>query len=658
MADPDRTLLDHADIGPVVAPASHSHEKAEIGAHADSHAADGPDPIAPESIGAAVASEVISPAEAQAIRDDVDVAVQSAQTAATQSTASAADAADAVTLAQQAQAASLEVPDDNTAAMIGNPATLTHAALLADTSPVVAKDALVVNAADYGVVADGVTDDTAALDAAATAAAGGVLYLPPGVILVTGTWPLSGRSCSIYGVGAGHDGTNADRSVIRATAQTGPVMDFTGFAWPRGYRGALQFSDFAVEGDGTATVTNTGIKVLGVQGGNNGGAGIAVWRNIVVSNTGGAPWDMSRAYLHNWENCRVIEPVNTATNDVPYFIGRNLSGCDINLDIYSPSASGNVGVSGAVILTDDGTNHSTLNRVNLRVENMHPGTGATILHSAANDNVYDVRFFDCTKESGASDVSFIRLAPTPTSSNLGGNQVIGTIPGDNGAAAALDYGVDVQQSNNRVVGAKGFRGKNVRVRAGVTHTYVSLEGARGGATDPGIIDDAQHATNTLRDWLTHPGTGESLTARKTVKTDITSSATAVADPHLQVRVGATGVYRIEAVLLYWSTATADLQVGIESPSGSTSTVGLDGAAPDAASPSSTTLTRVMVVDSATGVLGGAGTGPAGQMMARLSGTVNVSTVGGYVSVKWAQAVSEATATSMRPGSVLTLTRIA
>lgn len=52
MADPERTMLDRADVGPVVAPAAHSHDKTEIGAHADRHAANGTDPIAPESINA------------------------------------------------------------------------------------------------------------------------------------------------------------------------------------------------------------------------------------------------------------------------------------------------------------------------------------------------------------------------------------------------------------------------------------------------------------------------------------------------------------------------------------------------------------------------------------------------------------------------------
>lgn len=51
------------------------------------------------------------------------------------------------------------------------------------------EDAMVINAKDYGVVANGTTDDTVALQAAVTAAANsskpGILHLPPGTIKIT-----------------------------------------------------------------------------------------------------------------------------------------------------------------------------------------------------------------------------------------------------------------------------------------------------------------------------------------------------------------------------------------------------------------------------------------------------------------------------------------
>src|SRR5690606_33582718 len=73
VADPDRTMLDRADVGPVVAPAGHSHEDLIQGlagkadkSHADSHAKGGSDPVSPESINA-------YPTNVTSLTSDVDL---------------------------------------------------------------------------------------------------------------------------------------------------------------------------------------------------------------------------------------------------------------------------------------------------------------------------------------------------------------------------------------------------------------------------------------------------------------------------------------------------------------------------------------------------------------------------------------------------------
>ena len=50
-----------------------------------------------------------------------------------------------------------------------------------------------VNANDFGVKADGTTDDRVALQAALTAAAGKTLYIPKGTYIVS--WAMHGRAC-------------------------------------------------------------------------------------------------------------------------------------------------------------------------------------------------------------------------------------------------------------------------------------------------------------------------------------------------------------------------------------------------------------------------------------------------------------------------------
>ena len=96
--------------------------------------------------------------EGQQLLAQNQTTLDAAQAAQTSAASSASDAADAVTLAQQAQAAAYNVPDTAMRDIINNPATETGA-LIRNREP----HALVT---DYGAVGDGVTDDTAAIQAA------------------------------------------------------------------------------------------------------------------------------------------------------------------------------------------------------------------------------------------------------------------------------------------------------------------------------------------------------------------------------------------------------------------------------------------------------------------------------------------------------------
>lgn len=119
--------------------------------------------------------------------------------------------------------------------------------------------------ADYGAVADSVTDDTAALLAAVTAAAaagtGGVVYLGPGIYRVTGDWlPAELRSVRIVG-------SDRYRTIIRSTAANTPTFKANGL-WFSRFEGirfettATQTNNGVVEIDGNYDGTHT----LGVQG--------------------------------------------------------------------------------------------------------------------------------------------------------------------------------------------------------------------------------------------------------------------------------------------------------------------------------------------------------------------------------------------------------
>lgn len=89
-----------------------------------------------------------------------------------------ADAQEAVTLAQQAQAAALEVPDANVSALVGNPATETFQVMRARAS--------ILSVLEWGATGDGVTDDTAAWQACVDAAPEGSVITGKGkTFLVT-----------------------------------------------------------------------------------------------------------------------------------------------------------------------------------------------------------------------------------------------------------------------------------------------------------------------------------------------------------------------------------------------------------------------------------------------------------------------------------------
>lgn len=123
--------------------------------------------------------------QAQGFLDQNAQLVTDAQAAAVDANQAAASADDAVTLAQQAQAASLEVPDNNVSALIGNPATLTAEALAARFQPETGPNPLtgMWHAVDRLPGRAWSTDpatNTAAIQAAideAAAAGGGVVYL-------------------------------------------------------------------------------------------------------------------------------------------------------------------------------------------------------------------------------------------------------------------------------------------------------------------------------------------------------------------------------------------------------------------------------------------------------------------------------------------------
>lgn len=195
MADPERTLLDRADVGPVVAPADHTHGGAEVGSHADSHAEGGSDPITPASIGAVASVNGRLPDSS----GDVYVPTGGGGTG----TGGAVDSVNGQTGAVTLDAA--------------------------DVGAVASR-----NVRAYGAVGDGTADDTAAIQAAIDA--GGLVSFDPGTYRITEPLVLKSgtilQGCHAPSYSPYVNPTTNGSKIIAADGYTsGSLISVAGNAW-------------------------------------------------------------------------------------------------------------------------------------------------------------------------------------------------------------------------------------------------------------------------------------------------------------------------------------------------------------------------------------------------------------------------------------------
>lgn len=160
-----------------------------------------------------------------------------------------------------------------------------------------------------------------------------------------------------------------------------------------------------------------------------------------------------------------------------------------------------------------------------------------------------------------------------------------------------------------------------------------------------------------------------VTARKTSDTAISSSATTIADPHLQFTVVANAVYVWNALIIYDGHIDGDLNIDFTVPSGALGEWGGMGAGRPVTGASSTPTLRIdtigisgyMVRTETSDVSQARSYGCLGvgnNMSLVLSGVLRVGSTGGTFSFDWAQQASHATATTLYTDSYMTLLRTA
>ncbi len=345
-----------------------------------------------------------------------------------------------------------------------------------------------------------------ALDAAEALGLFTKVRIPSGVTIDVGTGlSMSGRSAQIIGDGAGWDDVNpVAGSIIKASGQTGPVIDFTGYHDPLYFWGQVTpLAGVAILGNNAADATKvrSGVKF--------GSISSSYFRDLLIGRTGGPCLELASSpgdafYLNVMERITCMTPVSAGTNDVPYMYVNEANGNAFRDFLFrSIYPTGAVGVSGALVVEGNASYTPYENSFeNMRFEFTNVPTNGTLFQHAGNrSRITGMQIHDCSMESGASaGTSFIRLVNAIAGDNYGGNTVSGTIWGNNEGTTYIHAGVDVRQNGNRIIGLRDFGGANVKLAAGVNYTYAHLSGSISApSAQSAFVNNSGTATNKLID---------------------------------------------------------------------------------------------------------------------------------------------------------------
>lgn len=348
----------------------------------------------------------------------------------------------------------------------------------------------VFNALNYGARADGVTDDTAAIQAAMTAAdVGGVVYLPKGTYATTGL-SLSGHRCLLQGQGLS--------TVILGAGNTSYVLDFTGWDCPTSGTFVARFGDFAIQGNGTAGIAEGGIKIDAVHN--------IRLENIAISATGGPCLYVKNSWGHVFDSVIMVRPISADTNDVPYMQWVGYVNAVVARGCGFRNPNNLTDGSAVVLIEDDGTYVTSQSLFSgCWFENMHTPENGSIIESQANNVEFaHSGFFDCQAATGSTTGTqhfWLRGPQNGASQNYGGSMITGMIPGRDTITNRYAYGVRLSQNNNAVMGVQGFQHYNVLIDSGVTGSWIHLGGSY---ATPGATPIVDNSGNNANDYLLIP----------------------------------------------------------------------------------------------------------------------------------------------------------
>ena len=379
--------------------------------------------------------------------------------------------------------------DEEVARILGSPKSLTRRAL----DDLYGLPGIVVHRGDLNL-----RSVYATLDDAERRGEGTIAFFPPGAYDLEAGVRLGGYSVQMRGAGA-HSGTSG--TVFHASRQKGPCIDWADWRGPEThFTGRVTHGGFTVRGSGhpDRTIRNAGMRFTFMQS--------SLFHDIAIMDTGGPCILMDKShrqafYLSDMERVTLNTPVGAFENDVPYWISHGANGNRFrSIGLRSSLRENDVGSSGAVVVLGDQVYSGGYNHYDSWwFENLHAPSGAPLFsHGGDRSTISNLQFFDCKKNLGATDTSYLRLL-NGADTAFGGNIVAGLIPGGGQSPTAIDMGIDVRQSRNLIQGVKGVNGHNVVLAKDVTETSINLGGSFSKANRPAVVDRSENLTNSYDD---------------------------------------------------------------------------------------------------------------------------------------------------------------
>lgn len=164
-----------------------------------------------------------------------------------------------------------------------------------------------------------------------------------------------------------------------------------------------------------------------------------------------------------------------------------------------------------------------------------------------------------------------------------------------------------------------------------------------------VADTYGEGTNTGVRWSSAP-----RRAVKTADTTRNNTATVADDPHLTgLTLSPGGVYRLSSRLIYNATTTADIGIKWSVPSGTTMDWTTDSPVPTTTSPNGSIQATSQTVGS-TATIGGTGVSTVGHP----EGIITVGSTPGTLTMQWAQGTAEASNATLSAGSWIEIVRVA